>query len=42
MSRAARMAGVNRTTLYRLLDKHGIQRRPFSRPWWEAGPGSPT
>lgn len=26
MSRAAKMAGVDRTTLYRLMDKHGIQR----------------
>lgn len=26
MSRAAKMAGVDRTTLYRLMDKHGLQR----------------
>lgn len=26
MSRAARLAGVDRTTLYRLIDKHGLQR----------------
>jgi DNA-binding NtrC family response regulator len=26
MSRAAKLAGVDRTTLYRLMDKHGLQR----------------
>ncbi len=26
MSRAAKIAGVDRTTLYRLMDKHGLQR----------------
>jgi transcriptional regulator with PAS, ATPase and Fis domain len=26
MSKAARLAGVDRTTLYRLMDKHGLQR----------------
>jgi transcriptional regulator of acetoin/glycerol metabolism len=26
MSKAARLAGVDRTTLYRLMDKHNLQR----------------
>jgi DNA-binding NtrC family response regulator len=26
MSKAARLAGVDRTTLYRLMDKHQVQR----------------
>ena len=26
MSKAARLAGVDRTTLYRLMEKHGLQR----------------
>jgi DNA-binding NtrC family response regulator len=32
MSRAARIAGVDRTTLYRLIDKHGLERDTILRP----------
>ena len=31
MSRAARIAGVDRTTLYRLIEKHGMERESILR-----------
>lgn len=32
MSRSARLAGVDRTTLYRLMEKHGLQRNTIISP----------
>ena len=36
LSKAARMAGVQRTTLYRLMEKHEVHRRLVVLPWEDA------